>query len=209
MALDEVYVLTFDAGSAEEGIYTTSTTGTADGASRNAFVAFQDASAAASLAARVAAQAGRACGVQGVPPLALLLLGREAGYTVEAVPRGAPFDTPDVLLQADASGNEGSDPSETPDALEGVIQRMAQRRAAEAVRNALLLPLSRLSASMARAAGLPADTAPGAAPGAGGDDAPPAMPQAASAMATALRAIARRRLEALLPRPDSDDAAGV
>ena len=200
MALDEVYVLTFDAGTAEEGIYTTTTT--ADGESRNAFVAFQDASAAASLAARVAAQAGRACGVQGVPPLALLLLGREAGYTVEAVPRGALFDTPDVLLQADSAANEGADPSA--DAFEDVIQRMAQRRAAEAVRNALLLPLSRLSASMSRAAGLPADSTPGAAPGAGGDDAPPAMPQAASAMATALRAIARRRLEALLPRPDSD-----
>ena len=71
-------------------------------------------------------------------------------------------------------------------------------------RNALLLPLSRLSASMSRAAGLPAEQSQPAAPDGGGDDAPPAMPQAASAMATALRAIARRRLEALLPRPDSD-----
>ena len=170
-------------------------------------MAFQDAAAAASLAGRVAEQAGRACGVQGVPPMALLLLGREAGYTVEAVPRGAPFDTPDVLLQAEGA-DEGSDPS-TEHALEDVVQRMAQRRAAEAVRNALLLPLSRLSASMSRAAGLPAEQSPPPAPAGGEDDAPPAMPQAASAMATALRAIARRRLEALLPRPEGPgDASG-
>lgn len=195
MALDELFVLTFDPGSANEGVYTTTTTAADGGPPRHAFVAFQDASSAASLALRVAAQAGKACVVQGVPPLALLLLGREAGYTVEAVPRGAPWDRPDVLLEA-----------APPAQAEDVVQSMAQRRAATAVRNALLLPLSQLSASMARAAGLPDGAALQQAPG-GGDTAPPALPQAASAMATALRAIARRRLEALLPPQDADGPA--
>jgi hypothetical protein len=160
-------------------------------------VAFQDVVSAESLAVRVAAQAGKACVVQGVPPLALLLLGREAGYTVEAVPRGAPWERPDVLLETQTA-------PPAPE-LEDVVQSMAQRRAATAVRNALLLPLSQLSASMARAAGLPDGAALQQAPG--GDAAPPALPHAASAMATALRAIARRRLEALLPPQDADGPA--
>lgn len=186
MALDELYVLTFDAGSEDEGIYTTSSSA-ADGTARNAFVAFQDASAAGLLAKQVAAQAGRACAVQSVPPLALLLLGREAGYTVDAVPRGMPWTTPDILLLEDDSDSQTA---------------AAQRAAAAAVRSALLLPMSRLSASMARAAGLPAgSTLEQQAPG---EDDTPALPHAASAMATALRAIARRRLEALLPRADDE-----
>jgi hypothetical protein len=195
MALDVLFVLTFNPGSADEGIYTTTTTVADSEPPRHAFVAFQDVVSAESLAVRVAAQAGKACVVQGVPPLALLLLGREAGYTVEAVPRGAPWERPDVLLEA---------PQTAPP--EDIVQSTAQRRAATAVRNALLLPLSQLSASMARAAGLPDGAALQQAPG-GGDAAPPALPQAASAMATALRAIARRRLEALLPPQDTDGPA--
>jgi hypothetical protein len=183
----------------------------------NSFVAFQDAAAAEALAARVGAQAGRACVVQGVPPLALMLLGREAGYGVEAVPSGAPWAPPEVLLDLarfEAGGGGGASDSLSAseaslrallgsgDAAAEAAQRLAQRAAAAAVRRALLEPVSALRGAMTRAAGLPGGDASASADG--DDDAKP-LPAAASAMATALRAIARRRLEALLPRTSSSD----
>jgi hypothetical protein len=184
----------------------------------NSFVAFQDAAAAEALAARVGAQAGRACVVQGVPPLALMLLGREAGYGVEAVPSGAPWAPPEVLLDLarfEAGGGGGASDSLSAseaslrallgsgDAAADVAQRMAQRAAAAAVRRALLEPVSALRGAMTRAAGLPGGDASASADGDDVDAKP--LPAAASAMATALRAIARRRLEALLPPTSSSD----
>ncbi len=169
----------------------------ADGVERTAFVALADRGAAEALGRRVGAQAGRACVVVGVPPMALLLLGREAGYSVEAVPAGLPWAPPDVLLDLGA----GAQPEPEAQPADDVV--LAQRAAAAAVRRALLSPVSALRGAMTRAAGLPS----GGSSTLDEDGIAAPMPAAASAMATALRAIARRRLEALLPRDEGDGAS--
>ncbi len=170
---------------------------------RTAFVALADRGAAEALGRRVGAQAGRACVVVGVPPMALLLLGREAGYSVEAVPAGLPWAPPDVLLDLGA-GAQAQPEAEAQPADDVVL---AQRAAAAAVRRALLSPVSALRGAMTRAAGLPPSGSASTSDGADEDGVAAPLPAAASAMATALRAIARRRLEALLPRDEGDGAS--
>jgi len=167
--LEAVYLPTFDAGTADEALYTTES---ADGA--GTLIAFADEQACARLAADVATVLGKPGSAVGVPPLALLLLARETRLTVSVVPPGYPFDAPKTIRLDPASPEPPS---------QDLATRLAQQRAAEAVRRALLAPLRSVRRAVCTAA----------TPERG------ALPPAAAAVAIALRALGRRRLEALLP----------
>jgi hypothetical protein len=171
--LDELHLVVFAAGTPDEAVYTTQSARGGGGA----FVAFQDAAAALRLATEVSFQLGRSdASVSSVPPLALLLLAREAQYELVVVPRGLPFDAPPLpVVESD------------------VAVRRAQAAAAGAVRRALLSSLHSLSnaLSSSSAAAPPEEGA-----------APVRLAGPASAITSSLRALSRSRLEALFGRPE-------
>jgi hypothetical protein len=177
--LQEVYVIAFDAGRDEEALYTTQT------GSAGTFVAFASQSAAQALATEVESHVGRPATVNGVPPLALLLLAREAGYGVEVVPEGCPFEAPKIVRD------------DTAGALDDILEqytRAAQQKAAAAVRGALLVSLRRMQGAFTAAAVVGGDD--------GTDDASVRrLPTAVSSVAAALRRMSRARLEALFRVP--------
>ena len=181
--LPEVFVIAFDAGGDDEALYTTQsgTTGS--------FVAFASQAAAATLATAVEAKVGRPATVNGVPPLALLLLAREAGYSVEVVPEGIPFEAPAEVRD---------DTGDTPDVFADYITRAAQQQAAAAVRGALLVSLRRMQGAF---------TAAAVAAGDGNADSAGArrLPTPVSSVAAALRRMSRARLEALFRVPPTQD----
>jgi len=169
-------VLTFAAGTPDEALYCTCD---AAGTS-SAFLAFSEARPAEALAATLTLTAGAGpCAVQAVPPLALLLLGRECGCSVEVVLPGAPWTPPQLAHNDLAAAKADSEPLAA-----------ARRAAALAVRSALVRPLSALLPAVRAAAGAPA----------GGE----ALPAAPSALRSALQGIMRARLESLLPSDPSN-----
>ena len=177
--LPEVYVIAFDAGRDEEALYTTQS------GSAGTFVAFASQQAAQALATEVESQVGRPATVNGVPPLALLLLAREAGYGVEVVPEGVPFEAPKTVRD------------DTAGALEDVMEqytRAAQQKAAAAVRGALLVSLRRMQGAFTAAAVVAEDDSTDSAAG-------KRLPTAVSSVAAALRRMSRMRLEALFRIP--------
>ena len=173
--------MVFAAGTPEEAVYTTQSESGGGGA----FVAFQDSSAAARLAEAVSLQTRRTdASVSSVPPLALLLLAREAQYELVVVPRGLPFDAPPL-----------PEPVLSDDRDAATLR--AQAAAAGAVRRALLSSLRSLSSALS--------SSQVAAPPEEGDEAPPPrLAGPASAVTAALRALSRRRLEALFGRGADD-----
>ena len=184
-SLDELHLVVFAAGTPEEAVYTTQSESGGGGA----FVAFQDSSAAARLAEAVSLQTRRTdASVSSVPPLALLLLAREAQYELVVVPRGLPFDAPPL-------------PETVPETVSSddrdAATLRAQAAAAGAVRRALLSSLRSLSSALS--------SSQVAAPPEEGDEAPPPrLAGPASAVTAALRALSRRRLEALFGRGADD-----
>lgn len=168
-------MLTFAAGTPDEALYCTS-----DAAgSAGAFLAFAEAGPAERLATTLTLTAGAGpCAVQATPPLALLLLGRECGCSVEVVLPGVSW-APPPLVRNDLAPPE-------PSATEPLAA--ARRQAAQAVRSALVRPLSALLPAVRAAAGAP-----------GGADGEDALPAAPSALRSALRGLMRARLEKLLP----------
>ena len=189
--MPEVHVVAFDVGTEAEALYTTQV-----GLS-GAFVAFASRPSAVALGAAVEKQLGRKATVSGVPPLALLLLAQEAGYTVHVVPPGVAFDAPTDVRDDTGRCAAGMQSDET-----DPYTRAAQQRAAEAVRRAMLIGLSRLQGAIA-AATYGDDATPAASYHDDDSDAGTTMPAAASAVALALRRISRAKLEALFAAPQS------
>jgi hypothetical protein len=177
--LPEVYVIAFDAGRDEEALYTTQAGG--DGT----FVAFASQGAAQALATEVQSIVGRPATVNGVPPLALLLLAQEAGYGVEVVPEGVPFEAPQTVRDDTAGAPE--------DVLEQYT-RAAQQKAAAAVRGALLVSLRRMQGAFTAAAVVAEDETTDS-------NNAKRLPTAVSSVAAALRRMSRARLEALFRVP--------
>jgi Protein of unknown function (DUF3110) len=190
--LPEVHVVAFDVGTEAEALYTTQV-----GLS-GAFVAFASRPSAVALGAAVEKQLGREATVSGVPPLALLLLAQEAGYTVHVVPPGVAFDAPTDVRDDTGRAAAGMQSDEM-----DPYTRAAQQRAAEAVRRAMLLSLSRLQGAIAAATYGDDATPPAASYHDDDSDAGTTMPAAASAVALALRRISRAKLEALFAAPQS------
>ena len=170
--LEQIYLCVFDLDDPErEAIYTTSRR---DGDHAvNAFVCFETLEDALRAAMAISEVARDMPAVDSAPPAALTLLSMSAGYDVEFVPRGAPFEVPstiidetttigrdDLALSADdlaaylsGGGRASSADDESVEDDEESL-RSARAEAAMAMRDALRAPVRRVrdaTASSARA----------------------------------------------------------
>ena len=169
--LEQIYLCVFDLDDPErEAIYTTSRRD--DDRAVNAFVCFETMDDALRAAMAISEVARDMPAVDSAPPAALTLLSMSAGYEVEFVPRGAPFEVPstiidetttigrdDLAMSADdlaaylSGGRAASaDDESVEDDAESI--RSARAEAAMAMRDALRAPARRVrdaTASSARA----------------------------------------------------------
>lgn len=170
--LEQIYLCVFDLDDPErEAIYTTSRRD--DDRAVNAFVCFETMDDALRAAMAISEVARDMPAVDSAPPAALTLLSMSAGYEVEFVPRGAPFEVPstiidetttigrdDLAMSADdlaaylsGGGRAASaDDESVEDDAESL--RSARAEAAMAMRDALRAPARRVrdaTASSARA----------------------------------------------------------
>jgi len=214
--LPKIYLLAFDLGDDREAVYTISERQGEE--VKNNILAFASSKDAELAMRAVATQTGLTPYVEGVTPGGLVQLCGEAGYGCEVVPEGAdwllPSATVDMTKYEDEDGELAistedlskflqTDAGVAPEELvalseaplsEAEAEEIARREAALAVRGALLMPLTRLSAAANEAAGVQTERAGALGP----------LPRAPAAVHRAVLAIAAQRMAALLPTEDDD-----
>ena len=94
--LDRVHILVFNPEEPDEAVYTTSRR--TDDAASNDFVAFESLQDASRACVRVSDQLGEMPVVDSVDPRVVAFLADACGYGVDAVPAGAPFEPPEVII---------------------------------------------------------------------------------------------------------------
>ena len=94
--LDRVHILVFNPEAPDEAVYTTSRR--TDDAASNDFVAFESLQDASRACVRVSDQLGEMPVVDSVDPRVVAFLADACGYGVDAVPAGAPFEPPEVII---------------------------------------------------------------------------------------------------------------
>ena len=91
-----MHILVFNPEAPDEAVYTTSRR--TDDAASNDFVAFESLQDASRACVRVSDQLGEMPVVDSVDPRVVAFLADACGYGVDAVPAGAPFEPPEVII---------------------------------------------------------------------------------------------------------------